>query len=146
MVTNKQKKVTKQRGRRTHGYGLTHRGSGRKGGKGRAGGIKKSNCKKRSYSPTEFGRHGFKIKNIVEEKVITTKQLDQSIEKLLEQKKIKEEKGKYLIDLSEIGYDKLISNGKVYKKLEIKAKKATDNAIEKIQNSEGTVIIQNKKE
>ncbi len=144
MVTNKRKKVTRQRARRTHGYGLTHRGKGNKGGAGRAGGIKKSNCKKRHYDPSEFGRHGFKIKYKIEEKAISTKQLDNQINKLLQENKIKQEKDKYLVDLAQIGYDKLIGDGQVYKKIEVKAKKATESAIQKIQNAGGTVTLQNK--
>ncbi len=145
MVTNKRKKVTRQRARRTHGYGLTHRGKGNKGGAGRAGGIKKSNCKKRMYDPSEFGRHGFVRKNKILEKAISTRQLDQEIKTLLQKNKIKQEKDTYTVDLSQIGYDKLISDGKVYSEINVAVKKATESAIEKIQKAGGTVTLQNKK-
>jgi len=60
----KRKKVTKQRGSKTHGWGAMkkHRGAGNRGGRGMAGTGKRGDAKKPSIQKNKkyFGKYGFK--------------------------------------------------------------------------------------
>ena len=48
------------------------------------------------------------------------------------------------IDLTEIGYDKLLGNGEIKKALTVKVKKISIQAKEKIEKSGGKIVSENK--
>ena len=140
MVVRRRKKVRKLRGSKTHGYGSKkkHRGKGSKGGKGLAGSKDHKKQMVLMQDPEHFGKIGFKrgmypsIKRKRErKKVITLKQLDILASKL----------GKDEINLLELGYKKVISNGTVTKPIKIKALYVTERAREKIEAAGGAVEI-----
>ena len=152
MVVYKRKKLKKFRGSMTHGWGAKkkHRGSGNRGGFGMAGSGKRADQKKISilkyYGKEYFGKIGFKrhSKIIKEIKTINISDLEQKIPSLLLNNKAKHENGKYIINLQDLGYEKLLGSGDIKTKIEVTVKKASKNAIEKIEKTNGKVIILNK--
>src|SRR3989344_9625392 len=114
------KKKTRQRGLRWHGWGAKkkHRGKGSRGGKGWGGSTKHKRSYVYTYAPDHFGYKGFH----------SLKKKDNAInvgdlEKL----------GKKEIDLSEMGYEKLLSKGNVSSALTVKVSKFSAKAKEKIE-------------
>ncbi len=134
MVVRKRKKIRKMRGSRTQGYGShkKHRGGGSRGGRGKAGMMKHKKSWMLKHEPGHFGKRGFKVppgskKQI---KAITLKDVDVLAKKL----------NKTEIDISEFGYDKVLSTGKLTQPLTIKSKKFVDRAKKKIEEAGGKVI------
>ncbi len=135
----------------THGWGAKkkHRGSGNRGGFGMAGSGKRADQKKMSilkyYGHEYFGKKGFKrpqkIVRVNKINAINIIDLQNKIPDYLSNKKIKEENGKYIINLKELGYDKLLGSGKIKIKMEITAKSASKNAIKKIEEANGKVLL-----
>ena len=134
MVVRRARKIRKRRGSRTCGYGMSkkHRGGGSRGGRGRSGMMKQKKTWMVKNEPDHFGRHGFKVpvkaRNIV--RAINLRDLD-----ILARKHKKTE-----IDISEFGYDKILSTGKLTQPLTIKAKKIVERARKKIEESGGKVL------
>ena len=134
MVVRRQRKIRKKRGSRTCGYGMSkkHRGGGSRGGRGNAGMLKHKKTWMVKYDPDHFGRKGFKVpvkaKNIVN--AINLRDLDILARKL----------NKTEIDVSELGYDKVLSKGILTQPLTIKAKKIVDRARKKIEETGGKVV------
>ncbi len=143
MVTTKTKKNRRKRGSRTQGWGLVHRGSGQKGGVGRAGGGKKCHGKKDMFGPNHLGRHGFKRGGADNSyKVISIKDLSERLEGLIEEKLVEKKGDTYHVDLSKLGYGKLLSQGEVNKKLEIKVERASAKTKQKIEGKGGKLILE----
>jgi len=142
-MTHKDRKTRKMRGSRTHGYGCTqkHRGAGSRGGRGLAGSKKHKWMFVSKYMKGHFGRHGFKLpsKIIKKQKTINVGQIDERIESLVKNGKAKKEAGVYKLNLTELGYDKLLGSGKVIHKLIITAESCTKSALEKIEKFGGRV-------
>jgi large subunit ribosomal protein L15 len=134
MVVRFRKKVRRMRGSHTHGWGAKkkHRGAGSQGGRGKAGMLKHKKSWMLKYEPHHFGKIGFKVPLEVrkEIKAITLKDLDILAKKL----------NKNEIDLSELGYDKVLSSGKITQTLTIKAKKFVEKAKKKIEEAGGKAI------
>jgi len=95
------------------------------------------------YMPDHFGKKGFKrpVKTIKEAKTINLKDLDSRIEELLNEKKITKTKDGIKINLTELGYDKLLGTGQVKHKLIIEAKYFSKNAIKKLENVKGKAVV-----
>ena len=144
MTVNKRKKAARYRGSMTHGKGSKkkRRGSGNRGGKGMAGTGKRSDNKKPSiWKNTEyFGKHGFVSKNVRNIKAVNISYLDENILKLPGDAVIKENEF-FSVNLKKLGFNKLLSNGKVINKYKIKVPYASKKAIEKIKNNGGEVIL-----
>jgi len=129
----------KFRGKRTHGHGKKGgRGHGKRGGRGNAGGHKHHFIKTLKEDRYHFGRYGFKrpqstitkktVLNVgsVQEKVLKYgKDVDKTVE----------------LDLSALGYDKLLGSGNISIPVKIKISEATENAINKINNAGGEVEL-----
>jgi len=147
MVTRKEKKSRKLRGYRVHGWGRTgqHRGSGLRGGFGKAG--RKSGKHKWSwvlrYEPDYFGKHGFRRPNKKEEREISLLEISSISDKLLKEGLAYMKDDYIFIDISKLGYDKVVSGGKLDRKYIIKAKKFSKNAIQKIKEFGSIPIIEN---
>jgi len=144
MVVRKRKKVIKFRGKRSYGYGShkRHRGGGSRGGRGKAGLHKHKWTYTVKYDPEHFGKHGFKrppeiVKKI---KAINLKELDQLVEKLIEDKLVEREGDKIKINLLKLGYEKVLGSGKITKPLIIEAKFFSKQAIKKIEEAKGKAI------
>jgi len=146
MVVYKRKKRVKLRGSKTHGWGAKkkHRGKGNKGGSGRAGSGKRGDARKPSNwkNLKYFGKYGFKKKGLKENiKAINLSYLEDNFDNLISKKLITEQGGFFFIDISKLGYNKLLSTGKITKKFKIQAKYASNKALEKIKKAGGEVII-----
>ncbi|WP_456468856.1 uL15 family ribosomal protein [Archaeoglobus sp.] len=68
--------------------------------------------------------------------------LDEIVEKLAELGIAEREGELFKIDLTELGYSKLLGTGRVTKKIEVRVFEATPKAIEKIETAGGKVIIE----
>ncbi len=149
MVVNRRKKVSRQRGSKTHGWGemKKHRGAGNRGGRGKAGTGKRADQKKPSYwKERHFGKKGFKKKGIKKEvKPINIRFFEENFDRLLSENKIKKEDDYYVVDLKELGFNKLLSEGKVTKKFKIKTELASAKVIEMIKKVGGEVILTKEK-
>ncbi|NIO44586.1 MAG: 50S ribosomal protein L15 [Candidatus Aenigmarchaeota archaeon] len=134
MVVHRRKKITKRRGTRTYGCGShkKKRGGGSRGGRGKAGRKKHKKSWVIRYQPDYFGKKGFKItpKAQKETKAITLRDIDVLALKL----------NKTEINLSELGYDKVLSTGELTQPLTIMAKKFVEKAKQKIESAGGKAI------
>ncbi len=144
MTVKKRKKVTRLRGSRTHGWGLRHRGSGQRGGAGFSGTGKKAgtNLPSSWKAGIKLGKEGFKSKGIIKvANVISLKDLEDKIPAWLNEKKISAEKGFYVINLKGLGYDKLLSTGRISKKVKVAVDYASKNAVEKLKSAGGEIVL-----
>ncbi len=144
MTVNKRKKVSRLRGSMTHGWGAKkkHRGSGNRGGKGMAGSGKRSDSKKPSiWKENYFGKHGFTSKRARNINAVNISYLDENILKLNSQKLANKENDFFSIELEKLGFNKLLSKGRVSNKYKIKVPYASKKAIEKIKSNGGEVIL-----
>ena len=143
MTEKIRKKNTRQRGTHTHGWGSKkkHRGAGNRGGRGMAGTGKRGDAKKPAiWKKRYFGKKGFKKKNISKIiKPINIRSVEQNITSWSKQKLAEEKEGFIVIDLPKTGYNKLLSNGKVTKKMKISVPYASAGAIEKIKSAGGEI-------
>ena len=146
MTTHFGKKIRKQRGYRTHGYGRVsggHRKSGQRGGVGSTGGKGHHWLKTTKYEPERYGKQGFKRpqKILKEKTTINLLELEEKTKTLLEEGIATKKENKIRIDLRKIGVNKLLGKGKVTKPLEIIVQEVSETALKKIEESGGTVEI-----
>ena len=140
MVAKRKKKSRRLQG--THGWGRNkHRNSGSRGGYGMAGTGKKADTKKPSIWATDyFGKHGFVNKNATTITAITLRDVDEKMAGWLKTKQATQEAGIISINLTKLGYDKLLGTGKITKKAKITVAKASPNAAEKIKAAGGELV------
>jgi large subunit ribosomal protein L15 len=152
VVRKHKKKVTKMRGSRTHGYGAgkKHRGAGHRGGRGNAGwGGKYKDTKQPSlikqvhlhYMPKKY-RKPMRPPIRTEYEPINIEYLEYYYDKLKESGFIKEENDYSVINLKDLGFNKLLSRGEPKRKWKIITKFVSEKAKEKIENAGGEVIIE----
>ncbi len=138
MVVNKRKKNVKQRGTKTHGYGSMkkHRGAGSRGGRGRAGSGKKGDSQKPSLlwkkGEKYKGKTGFYSVKRQDIKTITIGYIE------AHKAKFNEENG--ILDLTKLGYHKLLSNGKAVSNFKIKIDTYSTKAKEKLEAVGGLIV------
>jgi len=138
----KRKKNTRQRGGTTHGWGSMkkHRGKGNKGGSGNAGTGKRGDAKKPSiWKLKYFGKMGFTSKVKKKVNAINIKEVERNLQKWLDTKKAVKESEGFKIDLSAIGYNKLLGGGTPKNKLFVKVDSAAENAVKKVADRGGKV-------
>ena len=142
MSVRKTKKVNKYRAHTTHGGGhrKKRRGAGSRGGRGRAGTGKKSGHKVAGMPP-QLGKKGFFAHNFKTVSVNLMIFTEKNLEKWLNKEKIKKEGDLYVIDLKQLGYDRLLGSGHLNKKLKIKVNYITPKALEKVKVAGGEVIM-----
>ena len=140
-MPHKLRKIRKQRGSRTHGWGRVgqHRAGGSRGGHGKAGFHKHKWSYVIKYEPDYFGKRGFTSPKSVRRKVnvINVGVLDEMAEKL----STRMEKNKFFIDLESLGYTKLLGTGNVTKPLIVKVPSSSSSATEKIKEAGGQILI-----
>jgi large subunit ribosomal protein L15 len=131
------RKVRRQRGSRTHGWGQIgqHRHSGSRGGTGMAGMHKHKWSYTVKYAPDHFGHDEFRPPK----RTLTKRWLN-----LVDLSKIMETTSKEAmqLDLTAMGYDKLLGQGTVSQGLTIKIPRASASAIEKIRAAGGSIEIE----
>jgi large subunit ribosomal protein L15 len=91
------------------------------------------------YEPNYFGKRGFTSPKSLRRKVnvINVGTLDEIAEKLSTEKK-----GKFFIDLENLGYTKLLGAGKVTKPLIVKVASHSKSAAEKIKEAGGQILME----
>ncbi|ABM81152.1 uL15 family ribosomal protein [Hyperthermus butylicus] len=146
MVVRRRKKSRHLRGRtRTMGWGRIgqHRGSGSRGGFGAAGMHKHMWTWVVKYAPTWFGKHGFNRPQIYELKAseINVGELAEKLDAWLREGVAKQEEGKIVVNLAELGYAKLLGRGKITRPVKVIVPAATERAVKKIEEAGGEVVI-----
>lgn len=149
MTVNKRKKNERQRGHKTHGWGAKkkHRGKGHQGGAGMAGTGKRADTKKPSIwkDKNYFGKHGFVSKTPkVKINSVNIRYIEQHINKFVLSGLAKKEQEGYSLELGKIGFNKLLGDGSVSMKFKITTHYASKNAVEKIKEAGGEVLVKSK--
>lgn len=132
MTARHRRKLERYRGNTSHGWGSRkkHRGSGNRGGVGLAGTGKRSDHKKqwalKVFGKGYLGKTGFRIPQKLKREIraINIKDLPDYDE----------------INLTELGYDKLLSAGMPIRKHKIIVKNWSPKAKEKIEKAGGTLV------
>ncbi|ACP55374.1 uL15 family ribosomal protein [Saccharolobus islandicus] len=140
MVVRREKKSRKMRGSRTMGWGIRgqHRDRGSQGGR-QIGMHKEKWSWLVKYGEGWYGKHGFRNPTTKLTSAISLRKLNELL--VSGSIKIKEIDGKKIVDLNELGYDKLLSGGIISVPVTIKVGKATDRAIQKVKQIGGEVIL-----
>ncbi len=124
------KKVVKQRGHRTHGWGSPkkHRGKGSRGGAGMAGSKKHRKTYMLKYDREHIGKHGF------------TSKIKKSVRSINLREAVKIAGKSKKIDLTALGYDKLLGTGDIKAALEIKVDYFSAGAKKKVEAAGGKIV------
>jgi large subunit ribosomal protein L15 len=135
-MPHKLRKIRKFRGTRTQGYGRIgqHRDSGSKGNR-KVGRHKHLWSKVVTSQPNYFGKHGFHSPQAIHkiEKTINLQKLDQMVFDAE-------------VNLTELGYTKLLGTGKLTKAFTIKVEEASKSAQQKVKDAGGKLILSSEAE
>lgn len=131
-MPHKLRKIRKFRGTRTQGYGRIgqHRDSGSKGNR-KVGRHKHLWSKVVTSDPGYFGKHGF-----------TSPQSKHRIESTINLLKLDQLATGKEIDLTALGYTKLLGTGKITKALTVTVAAASKSAQSKIEEAGGKLVLQ----
>ncbi|MDI6702385.1 uL15m family ribosomal protein [Methanothermobacter wolfeii] len=144
-MIRKRRKITRMRGSRTVGGGCSkkRRGAGHRGGRGQAGGHKHHWSWIVKYDPKHFGKYGFKRpqKLIKRPETVNLAYLDEKIPELLESGVAVEENGMIVIDVTELGFEKVLGSGRLTRPVHVKAYEFSESAAEKIEEAGGMAEI-----
>jgi len=139
MTINKQPKVKRYRGKKTHGGGSKkkRRGAGHRGGRGLAGTGKRGDAKKPSIWKDKkyFGKYGFVNKNKDRIAVINVNDLNGIVYGFLNGKfaeYVTLNEGVYTIDLTKMKVDKLLGKGILEFKVKVVVESMTEAAKSKL--------------
>lgn len=145
MVVRRRRKTHKRRGSRTMGRGCAKRGrgSGEKGGKGLSGGHKHKWSYILKYMPDHFGKHGFVRPPEVSRRppAINVGELNERLDELLQSGAAKREGDKFVVDVTKLGYEKVLGGGRVDRPLEVIADKFSEEARRKLEEAGGRAIV-----
>jgi len=136
-------RTSKFRGSRTHGRGKkAGRGAGLRGGRGNAGLHKHKWISIVKYDPDHFGHHGFKRpQSVVRSKVtVNLSEIELALPALSKDGFAAEKDGKWTVDLTKMGVDKLLGSGRISKPLTIKVAEASASAEEKLKAVGGSIL------
>ena len=145
MVVNRRKKVVKYRGHTTHGGGhrKKRRGAGSRGGHGWAGTGKRAGQKKAAMKTWSLGHRGFTSLKAVQngtERVINVEDFTiPRLEAWVQQGKVTKEGKKYIVDLTSLGYAKLLGSGSMAVPVTITVEKCSPKAAEKVKVAGGSI-------
>lgn len=143
MTYRKRKKDTRLRASHTHGCGAKNkrRGTGNRGGKGRGGSGKRAQSKKPSFWKEGRWRSlGFFSKSRTESKAINVG----DVNLMIEHNKFSKKGSQFDVNLTELGYTKLLSKGRIKHPAIITITTATDKAVAKTLSAGGKVNLQTK--
>ncbi len=139
------RKIRKLRGSRTVGGGCSkkRRGAGHRGGRGNAGLHKGKWTWTVKYDPKHFGKFGFKRppKSISKPDTVNLEYLDQKSEELVELGLAQKKNKKIEIDVTDLGYHKVLGKGKLMRPLIIKSPQFSSKAKEKIEEAGGEIVL-----
>jgi len=143
-LPTKDRKVRKQRGSRTHGYGQIgqHRAGGGRGGHGKAGLDKHKWTYIIKHDPDYFKKKGFVSTRTLGRKVnvINVGKLDDLADKLESEKKLERKEKKIFLDLESLGYDKLLGTGEIIKPMLVKVASYSEAASRKLEEAGGQIL------
>ena len=143
-MPHKARKVRKQRGSRTHGWGQIgqHRSRGGRGGTGKAGLDKHKWTYVIKHDPTYWEKKGFFSTKTLGQRIniINVGKLDDLATKLELNKKLEKKGKKIFLDLENLGYDKLLGNGKVQKPMIVKISSFSKSASKKLEEAGGSIM------
>ncbi len=135
------RKTRKKRGSRTQGYGRVsqHRDTGSKPNR-KAGRHKAKWSYVLRYEPEYFAKTGFTSPKSLRQKVVTINvgKLDQIAERISGEK----QKDRLLVDLTGLGFTKLLGTGKVTKALAVKVPSFSKSAVEKVKKAGGEIMAE----
>ncbi len=137
-MPHKLRKIRKTRGSRTQGYGRIgqHRKTGSRPYR-KAGRHKQGWSWVTTYEPDYFGKHGFTSR---QSKTRNTNVLNVAeLEAIANQLPVQNEQ-QQIIDLTSLGYAKLLGTGKITKSLTIKVEAASKTAMEKVTQAGGKIL------
>jgi len=138
-MTKRRKKKNKS-GSHGHGSSKKNRGAGNRGGRGNAGSGKKGQSKRLTKEGVQtLGERGFNSRT-PDEEAINLRDIDQRIEDLAEEGHAEKEGDKYILDLSDLGYDKVLGKGRLNSKIEIHADSFSNSAERKIEEAGGEAV------
>ena len=136
-MPHKLRKLRKMRGSRTHGYGRVgqHRDAGSKGHR-KVGRHKHLWSYVTTYEPDYFGKHGFTSPQSLKRKenIINISKLGELSQKF------SAEKGATHVDLTSLGFTKLLGTGNITKPLIVNVASCSKTAAEKIKKAGGQVL------
>jgi large subunit ribosomal protein L15 len=136
-------RTSKFRGSRTHGRGKkAGRGAGLRGGRGNAGLHKHKWISIVKYRPDYFGHHGFKRpQSVVTGKVtMNLSDVEQALPSLSKDGFAVEKDGRWNVDLTKMGVDKLLGSGRIGKPVMVKVAEASAKAVEKLKKAGGALV------
>jgi len=143
-LPTKDRKVRKQRGSRTHGWGQIgqHRAGGGRGGHGKAGYDKHKWTYVIKYDPTYWEKKGFVSARTLGKNVhiINVGKLDDLADKLESEKKLEKKDKKIFLDLDSLGYDKLLGTGEIIKPMLVKVASYSEAASRKLEEAGGQIL------
>ncbi len=136
------RKVRRQRGSRTHGWGQVgqHRGIGMRGGHGNAGRHKHKWTYTLKHEPEYFGKHGFSRPWVPTSETVNVGELDEQISTLLAHGVAEQAADGVAIDLDMLGVDKLLGAGQVTHPLIVTAASWSEAAARKIEQAGGRIL------
>lgn len=144
-MIRKTKKIRKQRGSRSVGGGCTkkRRGAGHRGGRGLAGGNKHLKSWMVINDPNHFGKYGFKRpqKTVQKFNPINLSTINDNVEKYLDAEIATKEDGQIVIDVTELGYNKVLGKGSLSEAITIRAPQFSKSAVAKIEDAGGVAEI-----
>jgi large subunit ribosomal protein L15 len=136
-MPHKLRKTRKMRGSRTQGYGRIgqHRDAGSKGYR-KVGRHKHLWSYVTTYEPDYFGKKGFTSPQSLkrQEKTLNLQKLDEL------SRTLPAEKGKQHVNLTSLGYTKLLGTGKITKNLSVTVASCSKTAAEKIKQAGGEIL------
>ena len=146
-LIRKTRKINKKRGSRTCGGGCSkkRRGAGHRGGRGNAGSGKEKKQKYtwfQIYKPNHLGKYGFQRADFLRADVlgVNISFLDQNLAEFELQGILEYEGETPVVDVTKIGYEKVLGSGKVTKPLIVKAPFFSERAKLKIEEAGGQAI------
>ncbi|HSQ52931.1 MAG TPA: uL15 family ribosomal protein [Acidobacteriota bacterium] len=143
-MPHKARKVRKQRGSRTHGYGQIgqHRAGGGRGGHGKAGYDKHKWTYVLKHEPDYWLKKGFVSTRTLGKSVsiINVGKLDDLADRLESEKKLEKKDKKIFLDLESLGFDKLLGTGNVSKPIVVKIASFSEAASRKLEEAGGEIL------
>jgi large subunit ribosomal protein L15 len=113
-----------------------------RGGRGKAGRQKHKWTHTIKYRPDYFGKKGFNRHQTRKLATINVGELDEKIESLLSNGLAIKKGKRIILDLIDLGVEKLLGSGKVTRPIFVTAKSWSKNAVRKIEEAEGKIILQ----
>lgn len=136
-------RTKKFRGKRTHGKGKkAGRGAGKRGGRGQAGLHKHKFKSMIKYDPYHFGVHGFRRHPslLTTKKAINLSEVEERIYEFLEKGVAVVKDEKLIVNLKNVGIDKLLGGGKARTPMHVIVREASRLAQSKIEERGGRIL------